>query len=583
MFALHPEAASTRRWNAGLRSTVLGCLIGVAWFLVSASPLRAQPAPSAEDAARKEQARLHFERGILHFDRKEWQAAAVEFLASRAQFVTKANTKNAAVSLRKIGRYDEALSLFEALLRDFDDLPASDRELATREVATLSHWVGFVEIERAPDGARVSIDGVERGTTPLPKPLRLTAGTHMLRVIREGFLPLEVRVDVPGGKRTVISGRLVALTRAGRLRVFERAGRTLEVVVDGTSVGSTPWEGALAPGSHTVWLRSPDALGTPPKTVPVALDKVVSLELTAVSLPSTLVVHAEPSFAKIAVDGVRVGRGRWQGRLAAGNHELTFEAPGYERVIRSLVLPRDGSRALSVALEPTGRGQGALTVALEVSAPLAVSWGGTLEDTCKTPCSASSPLGASAQLRASYAFPARFALGAHAGYLGIGRSFRNRAETFDPVGRASQIQTVRDELALTGFLLGGHAEYAGGDRWRFAARLEAGAFFGRLSDRRSGVFLDSQGESYALYMEQTPRARYFYVGPDIAAGRRFFGRLDVMLGARILAFAALKEHTWDPDRIVGAGADGAGYFRAAELSDDLMLVVAPTLSASYAF
>jgi hypothetical protein len=584
MLSRHPAAASTHWSSAGPSTKALMCLLAVTWLLTLALPLGAQTEPSKNDEAmRREQARLHFERGVGHFDRKEWQAAAVEFLASRELFVTKANTKDAAICLRKIGRYDEALSLFEALLTNFADLPASDRELATREVSVLVHWVGTLDVVHAPDGARVTIDGVERGTAPLAKPLRLAAGTHVLRVIRDGFLPLEVRVDVPGGKRTVASGRLARLTRAGRLRVVERAGRALEVVVDGTSVGSTPWEGALAPGSHTVWLRGPAPLGTPPSAVRVPLDQLVSLELTAVSLYSTLAVQAEPPSAEITLDGVRVGRGRWQGRLTPGGHRLAVEAPGYEALVRTLNLSRDAPRVLSVELDPIGRERGAVAVALETSAPFAFSWGGALEETCRAPCSSSLPLGGEVQLRATYAFASGLGLGAHVGYMGLWQSFRHRAETFDPVGRASQIQTVQDQLALTGFVLGGHAEYAGGERWRLAVRVQAGAFLGTLSDRRRGTFVDSMGSSYLVDVEQVPRARYLYVGPELAVGRRFFGRLDVMVGARLLAFAALREHAWDDNGIVGAGGDGAGYFRAAKLSGDTLLTVAPTLSVGYVF
>jgi hypothetical protein len=564
--------------------SLLPILLALAFTTALALPLGAQPTPSTAGVdARKEEARLHFERGLAHFDRQQWQAAAVEFLASRALFVTKANTKDAAICLRKIGRYDEALSLFEALLNDFTDLPAGDRELAEREVATLLTWVGQLDIDGAPDGARVVVDGVERGTSPLPRPLRLTAGTHGLSLVRDGFLPLEVRVDVPGGKRTVVSGKLVPLTRAGRLRVVERDGRTLGVVIDGTAVGSTPWEGALAPGAHTVLLRGPVPLGTPPRSVVVVLDQLSSLELTAVRLPSALLVRTEPPGAEIEVDGVWVGSGTWQGRLSAGRHRVAVEAPGYEPVARAVVLAEGTQRDLSVALDSVWRERRGVSVALEASAPIGLSWGGTLEDTCRAPCSASVPLGGSVQLRVTYAFPSRLALGAHGGYLQLRRSFRDRAEWLDPVGLPSSAGRVRDELALGGLVVGGHAEYSRGERFRFAVRMQAGAFLGTLDDRRRGTFVDSTGASYAVDVEQRPRARYVYVGPEIAGGRRLAGQVDVMVGARLLAFAALGRAVWDPSPLLGAGEDGAGRLRAAELTGATLLLVMPTLSAGYTF
>src|SRR5262245_57725646 len=59
------------------------------------------------------EARTHFERGVAHFDRREWQPALAEFLRSRELAPTRGNTKNAAICLRKVGRFDDALDLFE--------------------------------------------------------------------------------------------------------------------------------------------------------------------------------------------------------------------------------------------------------------------------------------------------------------------------------------------------------------------------------------------------------------------------------------------------------------------------------------
>jgi MYXO-CTERM domain-containing protein len=83
-------------------------------------------------------------------DREEWQAALVEFLKSRELFPSKGNTKNAALCLRKVGRFDESLDLFETLIRDFEDLSPTDRALADREIGELRASVGTVEIRQAP-------------------------------------------------------------------------------------------------------------------------------------------------------------------------------------------------------------------------------------------------------------------------------------------------------------------------------------------------------------------------------------------------------------------------------------------------
>src|SRR5262249_53575045 len=90
-------------------------------------------ASAAPDQAKKEEAYGRFKAGLEHFDRQEWSAALVEFLRSRELYPTRAATKNAAWCMRKEGRFDEALGLYEALLRETPDLSPQDREFVDRE------------------------------------------------------------------------------------------------------------------------------------------------------------------------------------------------------------------------------------------------------------------------------------------------------------------------------------------------------------------------------------------------------------------------------------------------------------------
>src|SRR5690349_12386959 len=98
------------------------CLL-LASLLSSAVGLAQQAAPAGEPAQKKEEARVHFDRGLTHVDSSSWDAALAEFLRSIEIFPTRTATKNAAFSLRKLNRHDEALDLYEGLLRDFRDLP----------------------------------------------------------------------------------------------------------------------------------------------------------------------------------------------------------------------------------------------------------------------------------------------------------------------------------------------------------------------------------------------------------------------------------------------------------------------------
>ncbi len=102
---------------------------------------------------------------------------------------------------------------------------------------------------------------IGRGRHPRrPRPRRLpaaraappTTGSHTLRVYEEGFEPFEARVEVAAGQTVSARARLRRLVEAGRLSVVESTGKVLEVLLDGSSVGATPWEGSLFPAEALV-------------------------------------------------------------------------------------------------------------------------------------------------------------------------------------------------------------------------------------------------------------------------------------------------------------------------------------------
>jgi hypothetical protein len=67
--------------------------------------------------------------------------------------------------------------------------------------------VGHLVVEVEPDGAAVEVNRVPRGETPL-RLINLPAGTHRLRVAREGYLPMVTDVVIVRGRDNVVRGRL---------------------------------------------------------------------------------------------------------------------------------------------------------------------------------------------------------------------------------------------------------------------------------------------------------------------------------------------------------------------------------------
>ncbi|HSQ62825.1 MAG TPA: PEGA domain-containing protein [Polyangiaceae bacterium] len=544
----------------------------------------AQTKPAPTDA-QKEEARSHFELGLSHFDREEWQAALVEFLKSRELFPTRGNTKDAAICLRRVGRFDEALDMYEALLRDFPDLAPADRALAQREIGELQASVGTIAIDGAPDGASVTIDGIDRGKTPI-KPLRLSAGTHSIRVTKEDTLPFEARVDLVGRQAATVHAQLAALTQAGRLRVAEHAGKSLEIVVDGAVVGRTPWEGALAPGPHTVLLKGEGNLGTPPKLTEVKLEQLTSLDLTAEQLGAELRVDPKPSSAAVTIDGVPVGRGVWDGRLRPGAHRVEASAEGYAPLARDVTIGDGAKEVVAASLEPLAAPGGRGSIALEIDLGLALGLlnGSDLASSCTSGCSSSLPLGFEGQLHGTYQFAVGLGLGLHAGYLLLGSSIDDRTTTItSPGARISHSTTTHDGLLMGGLVAGIDGQYRTRGDWPLTLRLGFGVFIGSVRDHRTGSFTDSKGGAFALDTSQSPTAAYLDIAPEVRFGRRFGQHVELNVGVAGHILAAVSVPRWDATKTVLTGADGEGNFTGDSVAGSVVIALVPSLGLKYEF
>ena len=549
----------------------------------------AAPAPDPEAEKKKEEGRNHFQKGLLLFDEEAWDGALVEFARSRAIYPTRAATKNAALCLRHLKRFDEALDMFEALLK-IANLPKEDRELGEREVKALRGFVGTVVITSAEAKATVVIDGRERGTTPAP-PVRVAVGTHVVRVFKEGFEPFETRVEVAGSQSVAVLARLGRLAESGRLKVIEQSGKVLEVVVDNGVVGKTPWEGALAPGDHTVFLRGEGNLGTQPASVAVRINQVTPVTLGAEELAARLRVQPTPAGAIVAIDGVSLGGGLWEGRLRAGAHRIEVAAEGFLPQTREVLVGGEKNEIQAVTLERDPRSaiwsenRGQFFIEVDGAFGLTPSFGGDVAATCTGQCKSSLGIGFMAMGHAGYRFTSGLLLGLDAGYLYLGQSTTGRATTLQPVGVAANPGTVDDALRLSGALLGASAGVRLGSAFPITLRLGAGALIGSLKDHRTGKFTTvaragKPAVTYALDATDSPTDVSFYLVPEARLGVKVSKRLELSAGVEALVLLALKQPVWT--KAVNAGTDGQGAFADA-LAGKVMVVLVPGVGARIEF
>jgi len=524
------------------------------------------------------------------FDRKVWDAALVEFLASREAYATRSNTQNAAICLRNLNRFDEALDMFEALAKEFPSLSREDRAALEKEIAELTQLVGAIDIRAGESGAQITIDGRERGRTPA-SPLRVAAGTHVVRVYKEGFAPVEKRVEVAGRQTLVVDAKLETLTQSGRLSVSEDGGKTgAEVLVDNVVVGKAPWQGLVATGEHVVFLRGEGNLGTQPASATVRINQVTPIVLALEPLDAQLRVEPAPNGATVAIDGVVVGSGVWDGRLRKGRHKVEIAQNGFLPQARTVDLVPYTAQRLTVQLErdpesPLWQAQRRAHLFAEVgpSFPLTLLLGGDVA----SDGSASFPLGFGARAHLGYELPSGIGFGVSGGYLYLTRSVDDRETTLRPVGKAEARGTADDALSLRGVLLGASAQLrrpAFGEKTALVLRIGLGALLGEASDRRSGEFTPAGGAPVAVPTTSTSAgAPYLYVAPEARLGYRVSERVELSAGVEMMVLVALKEARWNRENAVVLGSQGLAGYDEQSLFGSTLLLVSPGVAARFDF
>ena len=560
----------------------------------AAAPPAAGPAAAPEDGpnpANKAEAELHFKRGLKLFEENAWTAALAEFLLSRELYPTRTATNNAAVCLRKLNRFDEALDMYETLLREFVSLAADKKSAAQKEVAELRELVGTIDITGSEPGASIVVDGRTRQDYPLIDPLRVSAGTHIVRVIKAGFEPFEAQQEVAGGQTVHLVAKLRALTASGRLRVTERSGKALEVVVDGAVVGVTPWEGVLAIGEHVVLLRGDEDLGTQPAIAPVKRDEATTLTLAAEALESSLLVEVTPPGASVTIDAIPVGRGVWDGRLRKGDHTIEAFAEGFFPAKEQTSLDRGERKKVRLVLQrddDAAKWRTPAKITFDVSGGFAMapSFGGDVAGGCDGDCSSGIGVGGAVLLHAGYEFGSGFGLGLAGGYLHAEQDVTGRAAQLEPTGLDPRPGTTEERLRLRGFLVGVTAGMHIGERFPARFRLGAGALIGSIRSDRVGQFMTRSGETYqAPELANDASAAFVYIDPEASIGIRVTDQFELSAGLQALILINATQPKWgaDEDPMVVVPKDGLSSYPDESLAGGVVVVIVPGISARYTF
>jgi len=200
-----------------------------------------------------------------------------------------------------------------------------------------------LEVETAPKGASVLLNGKIVGITPLRK--RVFVGTHKVKIFKKGYgiLPFD-EVVIERGNSVIISKKLPALVSSNPSGAH--------VYIDDEYKGKTPVSFEFDPGYHKITLKKP-------KYEPVEKGFRVS-DMTMKPMPLFQLKKAEvlypinicstPAGAKIYLWNQYTGTTPKELKLPKGRYLIRIFKEGYQETPGELVLP--GKKEYTTVLKP---------------------------------------------------------------------------------------------------------------------------------------------------------------------------------------------------------------------------------------
>jgi formylglycine-generating enzyme required for sulfatase activity len=199
-------------------------------------------------------------------------------------------------------------------------------------------------------GARVRIDGVDIGQTPLLN-VQVEPGEHQLSISKDRYLDFGEAITVEG--RSVEQSYAARLEPAWATVSLSTSPSGADILVDGELIGSTPMNAEIIQGQrdlvlklagHKAWQEEFDVLAGEDFSVPL-----VELE----PADGLIFIQSNPTAASVTIGGEFKGLTPLEVALPPSqNHELTFFKNGYNSSTLSISTQANEERELNIDLEP---------------------------------------------------------------------------------------------------------------------------------------------------------------------------------------------------------------------------------------
>lgn len=194
-----------------------------------------------------------------------------------------------------------------------------------------------VTVSSEPAGARLLVDGEERGVTPLTT--QILAGNHPIELRLEGFKSWSTDVQVKANEPMTLGPIRLGLPDGRLVLRSEPSGAS--VSVGGVYRGQTPVTLELRPDiAHNVVLTLPGyEAATRQLSLSAGENRALSVPLTGVY--GEVTVQAQPADAQVFVNGKPMGEANQKLRLIATTQDIEIRKTGYV-TYKASITPRPG-------------------------------------------------------------------------------------------------------------------------------------------------------------------------------------------------------------------------------------------------
>lgn len=243
------------------------------------------------------------------------------------------------ITLRNEGYHDSVTSL----------IVGSDA--AQTHPFTMRKLPGLVSINTiAMTGARVQIDGVDIGETPLVD-VPVEPGERQLTISNDRYLDYGTTIEIVG--RSVPQSFEASLEPAWATLSFTTSPAGADIIVDGETVGQTPFNAEILQGERDVTLKLAGHKAWQEEFDVIAGEDFVVPSINLEPADGLVFIQSNPSAANVTIGGEFQGLTPLEVALAPDqNHELTFFKNGYEMTRSTVRTAPNEEKSVVVSLSP---------------------------------------------------------------------------------------------------------------------------------------------------------------------------------------------------------------------------------------